>query len=154
MCLSPFVAFCFAFNELCCWTYVVAFCPPKQTNATIPHLHLTSNGSAINIVDSAEYLGVVLDNELHFKQHIKIMEGKAARCIGILSNIKHFFPQNIMLQVYYALVHPILSYDIIIWGATYPKYTYPEIEIVAESSNMSGRQMSLQRSSKIILQSI
>ena len=48
--------------------------PPKQTNATIPHLHLTSNGSTINIVDSAEYLGVVIDNELNFKQHFKMME--------------------------------------------------------------------------------
>ena len=27
-----------------------------------------------------------------------------------------------MLQVYYALVHPFLSYGIIIWGATYPTY--------------------------------
>ena len=96
--------------------------PPKQTNATIPHLHLTSNGSAINIVDSAKYLGVVIDNELIFKQHIKIMEGKVARSVGILSKLKHFFPQNIMLQLYYALVHPFLSYGIIIWGATFPTY--------------------------------
>ena len=41
--------------------------PPKQTNATIPHLHWTSNGFAINIVDSATYLGVVIDNKLNFK---------------------------------------------------------------------------------------
>ena len=96
--------------------------PPKQTNATIPHLHLTSNGSAINIVDSAKYLGVVIDNELKFKKHINIMEGKVACSVGILSKLKHFFPQNIMLQLYYALVHPFLSYGIIIWGATYPTY--------------------------------
>ena len=96
--------------------------PPKQTNATIPHLHLTSNGSAINIVDSAKYLGVVIDNELNLKQHIKIVERKVARSVGILSKLKHFFPQNIMLQLYYALVHPFLSYGIIIWGATYPTY--------------------------------
>ena len=96
--------------------------PPKQTNAAIPHLHLTSNGSAINIVDSAKYLGVVIDNELNFKQHIKIMEGKVARFIGILFKLKHFFPQNFMLQLYYALVHPFLSYGIIIWEATYATY--------------------------------
>ena len=96
--------------------------PPEQTNATIPHLHLISNGSAINIVDSAEYLGVVIDNELHFKQHIKMTEGKVTRSVGILSKLKHFFPQNIMLQLYYALVHPFLYYGIIIWGATYPIY--------------------------------
>ena len=101
---------------------VVSIIPPKQTNATIPHLYGTSNGSAINIVDSAKYLGAVIDNELNFKQHIKIMEGKVARSVGILSKLKHFFPQNIMLQLYYALVHPFLSYGIIIWGATYPTY--------------------------------
>ena len=83
---------------------------------------MTSNGSAINIVDSAKYLGVVIDNELNFKQYIKIMEGKVARSVGILPKLKHFFPQNIMLQLYYALVHPFLSYGIIIWGATYPTY--------------------------------
>ena len=75
---------------------------PKQTNATIPHLHLTSNGFAINIVDSTKYLGVVIDNELNFKQHIKIIKGKVARSVGVLSKLKHFFSQNIMLQLYYA----------------------------------------------------
>ena len=95
---------------------------PKQTNATIPHPHLTSSGSSINIFDSAKYLGVVIDNELNFKQRIKIMEGKVARPVGILSKLKHFFPQNIMLQLYYALVHSLLSYGINIWGATYPTY--------------------------------
>ena len=83
---------------------------------------MTSNESAINIVDSAKYLGVVIDNEFSFKQYIKIMEGKVARSVGILSKLKHFFPQNIMLQLYYALEHPFLSYGIIIWGATYPTY--------------------------------
>ena len=96
--------------------------PLKQTNATISHLHLSSNGSAINIVDSAKYLGVVIDNELNFKQQFKIMEGKVALSVGILSKLKHFFSQNIMLQLYCALVHPFLSYGIIIWGATYPTY--------------------------------
>ena len=92
----------------------------KQTKAAIAHLHLTSNRSPVNIVDSAKYLEAVLDNELTFKQHIKMMEEKAARSIGILLKLKPFFPQNIMVQVYYALVHTFLSYGIIIWGATYP----------------------------------
>ena len=83
---------------------------------------MTSNGSAINIVDSAKYLGVVVNNKDNFKQHIEIIEGKVARSVEILSKLKHLFSQNIMLQLYYALVHPFLSYGIIIWGATYPTY--------------------------------
>ena len=50
------------------------------------------------------------------------MKGKVARSVGILSKLKQFFPQNIVLQLYYVLVQPFLSYGIIIWGATYPTY--------------------------------
>ena len=50
------------------------------------------------------------------------MEGKVTRSVGILSRLKHFFPQNIVLQLYYALVHSFLSFGIIIWEATYPTY--------------------------------
>ena len=95
---------------------------PNQMKAAIPHLHLTSNGSPVNIVDSARYLEVVIDRELSFKQHIKEMEGKVACSVRILSKLKHFFPQNITLQLYYALVHPFSSYGSIILGATYPTY--------------------------------
>ena len=95
---------------------------PKQTKAAISHLHSTSNGFPVNIVDCAKYSEALVDNELHFKQHIKMMQGKVARLVGILSKLKHFFPQNIMLQLYYALVHPFSSYGIVIWGATYPTY--------------------------------
>ena len=51
-----------------------------------------------------------------------MMEEKVASSVGILPKLKHFFPQNIMQQIYYALVHPFLSYGIIIWGATYHTY--------------------------------
>ena len=94
--------------------------PPKQTKAPITRLLFINNGSAVNIVDSAQYLGVVIDNKLKFKQHIKMMQGKVARSVGILSNLKHFFTQNFMLQLYYALVNSFLSYAIIIWGALIP----------------------------------
>ena len=50
------------------------------------------------------------------------MEEKVARSVGILSKLKHFFPQNIMLQLYYAFVRQFSSYSITIWGATYPTY--------------------------------
>ena len=91
---------------------------PKQTNATIPHLPLTSNGSAINIGDSAKYLGAVIDNELNYKHHIKIMEGKVVCSVGILSKLKHFFPQNIMLQLYDVLQHPFFPEAFCLHGQT------------------------------------
>ena len=45
-----------------------------------------------------------------------------ARSVRILNKLKQTLPQTVMLQLYYALVHPLLLYGIIIWGAKYPTY--------------------------------
>ena len=50
------------------------------------------------------------------------MEGKLARSVGILNKLKQSLLQTVMLQLYYALVHPLLLYGIIIWGTTYSTY--------------------------------
>ena len=42
--------------------------------------------------------------------------------MGILSKLKKLFPQKNLLQLYYALIHPLLLYGIIIWGSFYPSY--------------------------------
>ena len=42
------------------------------------------------------------------------MEGKVARLVGILNKLKQTLPQTVTLQLYYALVHPLLLYSIII----------------------------------------
>ena len=39
-----------------------------------------------------------------------------------MSKLKHFLPQSAMIQFYHALVHPHLSYGLIIRGQTFPSY--------------------------------
>ena len=41
---------------------------------------------------------------------------------GAARKFKHFFPQNILLQLCYTLVHSQLLYGIIIWGNTFLTY--------------------------------
>ena len=98
----------------------IVIIPPKRIKAPISHLNLSSNGTPVNIVSSAKYLGVIIDNELNFHEQIKVMNGKGARSVGILNKLKQSLPQTVMLQLYYALVHALLMY--VIWGATYPTY--------------------------------
>ena len=100
----------------------IAIILPKRTKAPISNLNLTRNVTPVNIVSSAKYLGVIIDNELYFHEQSKIMEGKVARSVGILNKQKQTLPQTVMLQLYYAVVLPLLLYSIIIWGATYPTY--------------------------------
>ena len=78
----------------------IVIIPPKRIKALISHLNLSSNGTPVNIVSSAKYLGVIIDNELNFHEQIKVMDGKVARSVGILNKLKQSLPQTVMLQLY------------------------------------------------------
>ena len=100
----------------------IVIIPPKRIKAPISHLSLSSNGTPVNIVSSAKYVGVIIDYELSFHEQIKVMKGKVTRSVGILNKLKQTFSQTVMLQLHYALIHSLLLYGIIIWGATYLTY--------------------------------
>ena len=50
------------------------------------------------------------------------MEGIVIRSVGIRNKPKKTFPQTVMLQLFYVIVHPLLLYGVIVLGATYPTY--------------------------------
>ena len=52
----------------------------------------------------------------------KILATPMARSVGSLFKLGYLyiFPQNVMLQLYYALVLPMKLYGIILWRSTFP----------------------------------
>ena len=50
---------------------------------------------------------------------------KIARGIGILSKLRHFVSQAILVQVYYSIIHSFLVYGVLIWGNTYKTNIQP-----------------------------
>ena len=74
-----------------------------------------------------KYLGILLDNKLSFKDHIKYINGKISRHTGILYKIRGNLPMKARLDYYYAFIYPYLSYNIIIWGSTFETHLQPLI---------------------------
>ena len=91
--------------------------PPKRIKAPISHLNLSRNETPAN-VNGIKYLGVIIDNKLNFHEQIKVMEGKVVRSVGILNKLKQTFPQTVMLQLYYALVHSFIYSFLILTTTT------------------------------------
>ena len=91
-------------------------------NSNFSPFLLSSNDNLINIVSSTQYLGVFIDNKLNFKEHILTLENKIARSVGILSKVRYNFPLKTLLQLYHALIHPLLTYGIVVWDSTYLSY--------------------------------
>ena len=52
-----------------------------------------------------------VDKDFNNKDRIAALERRVARFIGILSKLVHAFSQNIMLQLYHAVLHPIILYS-------------------------------------------
>ena len=78
----------------------------------------------ITVTHSAKYLKLIIDSNIDYKQHINMLECKVGRVIGILYKLKNTFPQIILKQLYFALIHPLLLYGIIAWGSTFSTHLH------------------------------
>ena len=76
----------------------------------------------IKSVYKAKYLGITFDNRLNFHEHIKILETKIARSVGILNKLKYFLPSSALLKLYYSLIHSHFNYGLVVWGSIYLTY--------------------------------
>ena len=66
-------------------------------------------------VSSMRYLGLIFDSNLNFKSHVDIIASKMSKNIGIMCKVSNFLPRNVLLSIYYAIIHPYLNYCIEAW---------------------------------------
>ena len=94
-------------------TNFVIFTPPNKQKQNVTIL---INKKAIKEEKYVKYLGLLIDSQLTFKNHIDEVKKKVSRSIGVLCKLKPYVNSNLLLNVYYAIVYPFLLYGIIIWG--------------------------------------
>ena len=90
---------------------------------------LIVNGTKIDMTDQTKFLGVKIDKNLSFMQHIQYIKGKIARGLGILYKCRLFFNSQTMLTLYYSFVYPYYNYCLPVWGSTYDSYLEPLIKL-------------------------
>jgi len=80
---------------------------------------LSIENSEISQVKSAKFLGVHIDEHLTWNVHINNIENKIAKNVGIMTKISYLLPSHILQKLYYALIHPYLTYCNISWASNY-----------------------------------
>ena len=95
-------------------THVMVF-GRKSKNQT-NDLSVTIEGTKLELVKHTKFLGVILDNEINWKQHILHISQKLSKSLGILKRARQFLNTSTLLQLYYSFLYPYLSYCCIIWG--------------------------------------
>ena len=75
--------------------------------------------------ECTKFLGIFIDNNLTFKNHISYIRQKISKSIGVLYKLNKYLPSSVLYKLYYALVFPYFLYGIEAWHATYDNITKP-----------------------------
>jgi len=73
----------------------------------------------IENVSSAKFLGVIIDKNLKWSEHIRTVENKIAKSIGILYKLGKILDSTILKLLYSSLILPYLQYCTMIWAGGY-----------------------------------
>ena len=94
----------------------------KKTNYTPFHKNSTKDDlplklSELKIVNSVlkrqpsvEFLGVMLHENISWKEHIKTVENKLSKNIGLLCKSKQLLDNESLKSIYFSYIHSYLNY--------------------------------------------
>ena len=112
----------------------------RKRNINIP---IYLNNNLIEKVTEFKYLGLLIDQDLSFKNHILNLVKKvnqANRCIYLL---KRYLPLHIMRRIYFSTINPHLVQHLISWGGANASNLYPlKIALNKVIRNLCSRDIS------------
>ena len=98
---------------------------------TLSLLHLLANtvllclnlcNNIVNIISTAKYLGILIDDQLFFLIHTNFFEKKFFSSPDSLAKFSYHLPFNLLLTFYRTLVHVHLIYALPVWATTFLTY--------------------------------
>ena len=98
-------------------TQFIIFCSKnnfKTSNAKSRVLNFYNQ--AIKASSTVNYLGIILDANLTFNEHVSKVCRKVSQKLGSLSNIKFLLPMKVRKVIYSSLILPNLFYCINVWS--------------------------------------
>ena len=79
--------------------------------------NFTLDGETIQHKNATKYLGVQIDNQLKWKDHISQVSSKVVRAIGYIKYARKFIPRETLRMLYLGPVEPHFRYCCSVWGS-------------------------------------
>ena len=67
------------------------------------------NNQVIKRQSSVKFLGILLNENLSWKEHLKLMENKTARNIGLIYNTKPYLNKDSLLALYFSYISSYIN---------------------------------------------
>jgi hypothetical protein len=81
-------------------------------------INLLLNGNHIAKATSVKYLGIFIDEDLKWTEHIKHVCNSIKKYTGIFYKIRYKLPQTCLKNLYFATVYPLIQYGIELYANT------------------------------------
>ena len=89
----------------------------RSNNIELPEPLIVSE-TLIEHKHEARFLGVIVDESLSWTCHVKAVQSKMSRYVGIMYKIKKFLPLNARQQIYHSFFQSYVNYCSLVWGFT------------------------------------
>lgn len=106
-------------------TNYVIFQKSNSLKTNSNEVNITIDGKQIDRVKSPKFLGVYLDENLTWREHIDYCRKKVRSGIYALNMCTQILSMTNMRMLYFSLVHPYLLYGNLLWGSAYKKDLQP-----------------------------
>ncbi len=80
--------------------------------------------NALEHVSYVKFLGVIIDDKLNWKNHMSYVSSKAAEHAGILPRVIDILSRKKIVDLYYNMIYPFISWVNIAWASTYNTSLY------------------------------
>ena len=84
----------------------------SETNKKVP----------LDCKDYVKYLGLLIDYNLSWKNHIEYIALKISKVVGIIAKLRHYVPLHTLLNIYQSLIIPSITYGLTVWGQACKSY--------------------------------
>jgi hypothetical protein len=86
------------------------------TTRSRERIEIKLNNNVVEEVESFEYLGIIIQNNLKFNLYIEALTSTVSKAAGILYSLGNYLPDKSLKLLFYSLVYPKLSLHILAWG--------------------------------------
>ena len=69
---------------------------------------------------SIKLLGVIISEDLKWKEHTNVVSNTVSKSIGVLNKIRYVLPVSVLSILYCTLILPYYQYCNIVWASDYP----------------------------------
>ena len=94
------------------------------------HPPLLFNNASVTRTSSQKHLGIILDNQLKFDDHIKMVFRKISKTIGLLRKLHNLLPRAALIIIYKAFIRPHLDYGDIPYDQAYNMSFHQKLESI------------------------